>query len=268
MSQAVDELWAVARQTPHVDAEALARAVEAAAAEEPLDYRTRLLIRDSVAALESHWGHARLNGWLEHSANRDRIEYTLSSSFEKNEIAFPSLGRRVVDPIRAETVLEALRALSIRVSRPSRMVIGGAIAVILDGHLARHTEDIDVVDEVPSELRGQHEFLEEIARRYGLRLTHFQSHYLPSGWDARLRSIGAFGKLQVMAVDSCDVFVGKLFSIREKDRDDLSALKAKLEKDVLAQRVRESTTSFRAEPKLLEAATQNWFVLYGEPLPA
>src|SRR6266542_5335730 len=50
MSSAVDELWSVARQQPQVDANALARAVEAACTE-PLDYRTRLLIRDSISAL-------------------------------------------------------------------------------------------------------------------------------------------------------------------------------------------------------------------------
>src|SRR4051794_14122551 len=67
MTQAVDELWAVARQTPHVDAETLARAIEAAVDSEPLDYRTRLLIRDGVRALEAKWG-SRFQSWLSSSS--------------------------------------------------------------------------------------------------------------------------------------------------------------------------------------------------------
>ncbi len=49
------DLRTVTRCYPSLDAARLARAVESAVAStERLDYRTRLLVRDSVAALERH----------------------------------------------------------------------------------------------------------------------------------------------------------------------------------------------------------------------
>jgi hypothetical protein len=70
----VDQLWSVAGTLPHVDANAPAEAV-AAAAQDPssLDYRTRLLIRDSLEALDNHWGKTRLEQWLSQSCDRLRI---------------------------------------------------------------------------------------------------------------------------------------------------------------------------------------------------
>ena len=72
---------------------------------------------------------------------------------------------------------------------------------------------------------------------------------------------------QVLAVDIYDVFVRKLFSTRTKDRDDLRALKPKLETQTIRNRLRESSASLGSEPRMLDAARENWFVLYGEPLP-
>ena len=134
--------------------------------------------------------------------------------------------------------------------------------------LSRATKDIDIVDEVPEELRNQHRLLDDLALRYQLQLAHFQSHYLPSGWERRVRSLGAFGQLQVFIVDPYDIFVGKLFSMRTKDRADLNALASHLNRERVAERVRQSTAGLRGDPRLLDAAKQNWYVLFGEPLPA
>src|SRR5436189_6142282 len=125
---AVDELWAVTRRVPHVDAMALARAVEAAATCESLDYRSRLLVRDSVRALEAHWGRARVRKWLSKSPNRQRIQQALVMPGD-GEMAFPYLKERVVDAIKPETVLELLRELSLYIEHPVRIVIGGSIAL-------------------------------------------------------------------------------------------------------------------------------------------
>ena len=62
--------------------------------------------------------------------------------------------------------------------------------------LERRTDDIDVEDEVPSEIRSRHDLLDQLAKSYGLRLTHFQSHYLPEGWQSRLHLLGVFGRPQ------------------------------------------------------------------------
>jgi hypothetical protein len=269
----VDELWAVARSGTQVDAEALARAVEEAieSPADALDYRTRLLIRDSLRALRAHWGRDDFESWLHRSPRGAALDQLCQSSPMRSaadDEGFPTLKRRIVNAIKPETVIQLLRELSTHVAQPTRLVIGGSIALLIDGHLSRHTDDIDVVDELPAALRSHPELLENLAARYGLRLAHFQSHYLPSGWEERVRSIDVFGRLTVMSVDPYDVFVGKLFSVREKDRDDLRAVAPGLDRGILLERVARTTADLRKEPRLAGAATQNWFVLFGEPLPA
>jgi hypothetical protein len=271
MSRAVDELWAVAGTSPDVDSAALARAVEMAAGDtDSLDYRTRLLIRDSLAALEARWGRERFANWLARSPWRSQIQDACDpKSFDggPGDIGFPSLRRRVVDVIRPETIERFLREISQRVSQPTRIVIGGSIPLILGGHLTRGTEDVDVVNEVPAELRSQHQFLDELTEIFKLRLAHFQSHYLPSGWEKRVGSLGTFGKLEVSLVDPYDIFVGKLFSIRTRDRADLNAMVSQLNRETITRRVRETTAGLRSDSHLLEAAKKNWYVLFGDELP-
>lgn len=268
MHAGVDELWNMAQRPFDVDASALACAVETAAGDGLLDYRTRLLVRDSVQALEAHWGAERFAEWFQHSPRRSELTQIRASVEAADDFAFPYLARSIVDAIKPETVMQLLREISGEVTKPTRLVIGGSIALLLQGFLARHTQDIDVVDELPPELRARHELLEQVTARFKLRLTHFQSHYLPAGWEQRMRSVSVLDNLQVLVVDAYDVVVGKLFSNREKDRDDLRAVTPQLDRDTLVRRVRETTASFRADPKLLAAAQKNWFVVFGEHLPS
>ena len=121
---------------------------------------------------------------------------------------------------------------------------------------------------MPAAIRELHDLLGELAGAYGLTLTHFQSHYLPAGWRDRVRSLGRFGRLDVFLVDVYDVLAGKLTSARRKDRDDLRALAPAVDKRVLAERLRTAGAAFLAEAKLAENARQNWYIVYGEPLPA
>ena len=222
MNRAVDDLWTVALDASFIDADVLSSAVEAAARDEAsMDYRTRLLVRDSVRALELHWGAERFRSWIKGSPRRQQIEKIcavarIESHRDRDARGFPTLTRRVVDAIKPETVLQFLRELSTHVHTPTRLLIGRSIALILPRYIVRRTDDIDVVDEVPAELRKQHDVLGDLATRFGLRLTHFQSHYLPDGWDQRIHSIGTFDKLHAFRVDAYDVFVGKLFSGRNK----------------------------------------------------
>ena len=270
MSDVVDQLWAVARSGGHVDADALARSVEGAAGA-ALDYRTRLLIRDSLNALRAHWGPARFQPWLNGSARRDDLRRICDDPSVRGAPAdegFPTLANRMVNPIDVNTVKQLLRELSAHVTQPTRLIIGGSVAMLLAGHLARHTDDIDIVDELPAGVRLQPELLESLATRYGLRLAHFQSHYLPDGWELRVRSIDVMGHVQVFAVDPYDVFVGKLFSTREKDRDDLRTVAPRLDRTKVIERLQGSAGTLRAEPRLHDAAKRNWFIVFGEPLPA
>src|SRR3954471_19747301 len=127
MTPAVDELWATARTSPQVDAAALADAVEAAASSgEPLDYRTRLLIRDSLSALNAHWGPARFEERLKRSPWRSKNKSACSMPLEggPGDVGFPSLRSVVFNAIRRETVERFLRDLSRRITRPTRIVIG------------------------------------------------------------------------------------------------------------------------------------------------
>jgi hypothetical protein len=69
-------------------------------------------------------------------------------------------------------------------------------------------------------------------------------------------------------VDVYDVFLSKLFSARTKDRDDLRALVPQLDKDPLIRKLKETTGSMLAAESLRQRAEQNWYILYGEPLPS
>jgi hypothetical protein len=172
-----------------------------------------------------------------------------------------------MEPTRPEIVFQFLRELGQRVPEHARLEIRGAIALIMAGILTRRTEDIDTVDEVPAPVRKQHALLEELAGRYGLHVRHFQSHYLPDGWRDRLHSLGTFGSLDVFVVDAVDVFVGKLFSRRTKDLDDLRAIAPKLAMTEIRERFRRAGAQLRAEPQLAQAAANNWYVLFGQALP-
>ncbi len=256
------DLWTVARQSPTVDPTDLLAAVEAECrGAEPADYRTRLLIRDSLRALAGHWGEHRLLAELSPIALaiRDAVE-----GDSLGERGFPTLMRRVMERTDPADVLAFLREVGRTARQPCRIDVGGSTALILRGLIARHT---DAVDEVPSAIRNNHDPLNRLVDRYGLRLTHFQSHYLPEGWQDRVESFGLFGEMSVFLVDSVDIAVGKVFSRRDKDLDDVRTLRRVLDWPTIVDRLRSSAGPLRADARSLEAAERNWYVLTGDPLP-
>jgi hypothetical protein len=257
-------LWELVWGKPEIDPDRLASALDAEAGP-GLDYRTRLLIRDSARALERHWGKERWSSWLRASRAREVIESIRQEGLEGE--GFPSIERSVMERTGPDTVHQYLRELGLHARRPAELTIGGAIALILPGRLERSTQDIDLVDEVPVELRENPSLLEGLARRYGLHLTHFPSHYLPAGWQGRRRFLGAFGPLSVYLVDEQDIFLGKLFSRREKDRDDLRQLFPGLDREQLQRQLADSCSRLLADPGLAEAARESWYILTGEALP-
>jgi Nucleotidyltransferase of unknown function (DUF6036) len=261
------DLWSLVQNHQWVDPEDLRAAVEDQVTRRDLDYRSRLLIRDSLKALRHHWGDERIEGWLSGSPLGREIETICRGPWDDDR-GFSSLMRRVVDVIKPETIQEYFRQLSRHVRRPLRLAVGGSAALILPGYLSRPTEDIDVVDEVPKELREQHALLDDLKARYGLELAHFQQHYLPMRWQDRLHYLDTFGELTVYLVDVYDVFLSKLFSIRTKDIDDLRALKPHLDKDTLARRLHDTCGSMLVAESLRQRAVDNWYILYGEALPS
>lgn len=259
------DLWKLVWGQPWIDANDLAVAVQEEAQHDSLDYRTRLLIRDSVEALKQYWNAPRWEAWLHASPVRARLDAICAEPFDK--VGFPFIRESLMEKTDPEIVRQMLRELSRRVRKPLRMFIGGSIALIVPGLLARATGDIDVVDEVPEPLRNEHELLDDLKQRYKLELTHFQQHYLPSGWADRLHHHDTYGDLQIFFVDPVDVFLSKLTSIRTKDLDDLRVLAPQFDKAVIVQRLKDTMQAKLASPDLLERAKNNWFILFGEDLP-
>jgi hypothetical protein len=259
------DLWSLVRGRPQIDPNDLADAIVQQAAAEPLDYRTRLLIRDSVDALQGYWGREGVERWLDTCEWQEKIEAICGEDFE--EVGFPSIKKRIMEKTNPETVEQYFRELSRLVRKKMVLSVGGSIALIVPGLLVRHTDDVDIVDEVPEELREQHDAIDALHVRYGLLLTHFQQHYLPSGWASRLSYHGTFGDLQVYFVDPIDVFLSKLTSKRTKDLDDLRVLARQFDKEKIGQRLKDTMQSILASHDLREQAKQNWYILFGEDLP-
>jgi len=262
----IKDLWGIYQTREHLDPRDLTRAIEDQVRSGDLDYRTRLLIRESIDALRGYWGMERLLNWIQASPVRLELEDITRQEFD-DDVGFPSLRRRVMEVTRPEAILEYFQDLARHIRRPLRLAVGGSIAVILPGMLSRYTEDIDIVDEVPAEIRSQHAILQHLKEVHKLELGHFQRHYLAMGWESRLRSLPPFDQLQVSLLDPHDIFLSKLFSIRTKDRQDLKALKPQLDKDTLVRLIKESAQSMLAAPGLRERAENNWYMLFGESLP-
>ena len=257
------DLWPLVLDSTTVDPDDLLRAVDAECRKPALDFRTRLLIRDSLLALTSRADNpiARLT-----PAGRARAERVMAEDL--GEVRFPSLARRLMTHTQPDKILAFLRDVSAACRSPCRVDVGGSSALILRDLLARYTEDVDAVDEVPAAIRTAYDLTDRLLARYGLRLAHFQSHYLPDGWARRVESFGVFGQLTVFLVDPVDIAVGKLFSRREKDLDDVRVLRPLLDWPTVVTRLKSSAGSLRADARSLEAAEHNWYVLTGEELPA
>jgi hypothetical protein len=254
--------WRLIRSGGPIDASQLLAAICAAATSPDADTRTQLLVRDSLKALEDHWGSAGL---------RERLaQYPASSSILRSagghpqERGFSNIGGRIVDATDPNVFLQMLREMGTRLSTPASIVIGGSIALMMDGLITRTTDDADVVNEVPSSLRAEPALLDELKQRYGLALTHFQSHFLPSGWEKRVQSIGQFGNIAASKVDSIDILIGKLFSRRAKDLDDVRQAWLRMDQKTFRSRLGRDTSSFRADPGLRAAAEANWYIVTGE----
>src|SRR5437763_920993 len=120
------DLWSLVLQRHEIDPADLAEAIDEQASQAELDFRTRLLIRDSVVALQNYWGQQRLMAWLGGSPARERIESILRQDL--GDPGFPSLVRRVMDTTRPERIREFFRELGMHLHQPVRLYIGGSIA--------------------------------------------------------------------------------------------------------------------------------------------
>lgn len=258
---AIDELWAVATRGGPVDAR---RLLDALAAIDPRDVevadeRTRILCRDAGAAVRNFRATDP-----SFSRRANALPAFPPPEPDPMDRGFRTLEARLMEPTDPALLHEMLRDLGRRVREPCAITIGGSFTLMLDRLIVRRTDDVDVVDELPPAIRDQHDLLDQLARRYGIRIGHFQSHYLPRGWQRRVRSLGVFGSITASRVDPIDVLVCKLFSRREKDFDDVRLALPLVGREAFVDRVATSTGPWRAIPNMLETATRNWYVLTGE----
>lgn len=172
-----------------------------------------------------------------------------------------------MDETAPEDVRGCLRELGQALHKPLQVQIGGSVALILQDYLSRKTEDIDFINEVPAELRSRQRLLDDLQRRYGLHMGRVQSQDYPSGFQDRAHSLPPFGRLHVYLLDVYDVFLGKLFSKREQDLDDLRAVAPLLDKETVVQRLRDTAQAFLKDQFLRPYAEHNWYILFGDPLP-
>ena len=265
LPQPPPDLWSIVRGTPQIDPNDLLAAIESEVQQEPPDFRTRLLIRDCIRALERRCSKAIV--WDSFSAAAKLVIDRIVVEDLGRAAGFPTLDRRMMERTDRETIFRFLRELGERIDVPTRLELGGSAVFIIHGLLRRGTEDLDAIDEIPQSLRDQHDLLNILADSHGLRLAHFQSHYLPEGWRQRLESLGLFGKLEVFLLDPTDIVVGKLFSNRQKDRDDLRMLFGTFDKEATLTRLRTAGHRLLAEPKLHANAEMNWRIVFGESLP-
>jgi hypothetical protein len=70
----------------------------------------------------------------------------------------------------------------------------------------------------------------------------------------------------VQVVDVYDIFLSKLFSPRDKDRDDLRLLLPSLDGETIKARLHDTCSAFLADATLRQHTERNWYILTGESL--
>ncbi len=255
---------------PTIDPAALARAIETVMVEPNLDWRTLQLVKEGWEALDESIEPGLLNDYLVERSSiqiAEAIRARLDDAWNSHcDVKFPSLKERLMPHLSPMTIRQFLRELGSAIVHPVTITMGGAASLVLRGLLSRATENVDVVDEDPAEIRDEREILQDLSARYGLSMTHFQSHYLPRDWESRTIDFGTFGKIQVRLVDTLDIIAGKVYSARPKDLDDFRLLSLNLDKEDLRQRVLQGSSSLISSDQKRQQAIKNWYIVYGDDL--
>ena len=264
-AERLPDLWELIWGQPYIDASRLARAIELDLKDVPTpDFRSRLLVRDAAKAVRSFWGAKRFDLWLEASSAGESIRRILGEDL--GETGFPFIRRRLVASIGSVEIKQIFDLLGRKIHDRIEVNIAGSIPTLIKGMTARPTADIDFVNEVPPEIRKQRGVIKKIEDEYGLKLTHVQSHYLPTNWEQRRHFLGDYGGLRVYLVDEYDIFVSKLSSAREKHKQDIRVLAGVLDKQTAQRRLLKDGQVFLDEPKLRRRIEENWRFIYQEPL--
>jgi hypothetical protein len=257
--------WALVWGQPNIDAQRLADAIEddLRANADP-DFRTRLLVRDAARALKSFWGPKTFARWLAASDLEPRIRAILNEDLGRPGFRF--IRRRLVASVNITAIKQILELLGQRVLGPLDVNIAGSVPTLIQGLTARPTDDINLVNEVPAEIRKQRATLQKIKSEFGLSLGHVQSHYLPANWEQRRQYLGAFGGIRAYLVDPCDIFVSKLSSKQKKHKLDLRVMAQKIDAQVARLRLLSDGKAILQDPLLRPQIEENWRFIYQEPL--
>src|SRR5260221_9722384 len=140
MVSQVKDLWNLALDQRHTDPDELATAVRIESRAEKIDFRTRLLIRDSLNALEEYWGTEQLESWLAHCPERPKLVSIWREDL--GEPGFPFLKEQVMEPTRPEQIERLLRDVGEELHKTVKVNIGGSASLILLGYLSRRTQDV------------------------------------------------------------------------------------------------------------------------------
>lgn len=257
--------WELVWGQPYIRAAALADAIEQDLARTARpDFRTRLLVRDAARALKSYWGNAKFDRWLRHSSVGNRVGTILAENLGKP--GFTNIRRRLVASFGRDRLEQILDLLGQRVHTKVQISIAGSIPTLVSGLTVRPTNDIDIIDEVPKELRTQRELLSSIKTKFSVTLGHVQSHYLPTNWSSRRHYFGKFGGLHVYLADAYDIFVSKLSSRQEKHLDDLIAMAPKLDKEAVRRLLLSDGKPFLESRFTRPTIEENWRFLFRESL--
>jgi hypothetical protein len=133
------------------------------------------------------------------------------------------------DSLDRNRLKEAFAALGKQVHQPTRVLIGGAGALILGGELNRATTDCDVLLSQPDIGQFQRD-IRTVAEGCGLPSgwlngsAQTYAEILPPDYESRLHSLPPFGRLQVMVLHRQDVLVMKLYAGRPRDLADIAIL--------------------------------------------
>ena len=267
MSQSPTTLdpWRLVWGQPYIDSRTLAVAIEQdlQLTADP-DVRTRLLVRDSAIALRSYWGSRRFTQWLSSSPVGMQVREILNEDL--GEPGYSTIRRRLVDHIDSTRLSQIFELLGRAIHERIEIHIAGSVPTLIKGLTARPTDDIDLVDEVPAEIRRQRPILRKIETEFGLKLGHVQSHYLPAHWRDRRRWLGDFGGLRVYVLDEYDIFVSKLSSKQKKHQLDLRVLALRLDKELARHRLLADGRAFLDDPTLRPQIEENWRFIFQEPL--
>ena len=255
--------WELVWGQPYIDCDTLAAAIEEDLERTPEpDFRTRLLIRDAARAMRTYWGRSKFGRWLKESPFQDEIRTILASKLGKE--GFHNIRGRLVSNIGSNEIRQIFSLLGEHVRDRIDVYIAGSIPTMIQGLTVRPTDDIDIVNEVPAQIRKQTDVLKRIRDKYGLTLGHVQSHYLPSNWQQRRRFLGDFGGLNVYLVEVVDIFVSKLSSKQEKHKEDLRVLAKELEKEDIERRLLGDGKAFLDDPFLKPQIEANWKFIFQE----